>query len=65
MKTYKDFVKEALDVWHPDPKKDTTANRNQPLKLRTTTVTINKRKRLPGESYRAYSERMKKLREKK
>ena len=63
MKTFKEFIKEAGDYWHPDPEKDKRISgvgnklraRQDGSRSNTTKDSTNKLK--PGESYMDYSKR--------
>ena len=66
MKTYKEFILEAGDWWHPDPKKDAASsgvgnkmrsreNRGQDTSAQTKPDYSNRLK--PGETYMQYAKR--------
>jgi hypothetical protein len=66
MKTYKEFVTEAGDWWHPDPKKDRTisgsGNKMRAREDRGDDVSVQKKpdysNRLkPGETYMQFAKR--------
>ena len=63
MKTYKEFMKEAGDWWHPDPEKDKLMpGRGPKLRAREDQTSAsqpkeNPRKLRPGESYMDFAKR--------
>jgi len=63
MKTFKEFIKEAGDYWHPDPEKDKRISgvgnklRARQDGSRSNTTKDNANKLKPGESYIDYSKR--------
>lgn len=63
MKTYKEFMKESGDWWHPDPKKDRNLPGRGPI-LRAREDSQKSAKKIdysnrlkPGETYMQFSQR--------